>query len=325
MSLPHDDKRSAASAAAGKPSLEDLLRLKRHERPDAAFWEDFDRGLRQKQLAAIIEPRPWWLGLALLGRRLVPVGMPVSATAVALFAVMVVRTQAPFAGDTSPVEFGPRFVETLPATEPALLPPEQSTPRPASTVVASAPESSPVSTTRAPAKVADTAPSPAKTAPAMAVAANPSEAPAPAPAPAPRAASPAPSITGIAGLLALTPAPAANTPPTPSQLAIARNLAALGGELPTFTTSELPAVSTNLVGVPSPGTTQTANASLEMVVQNPRHARALVALAEMNEFESNADLAQVRERITHRLANDDTRLGSASRVGVGGNRFSLSF
>jgi hypothetical protein len=41
-------------------SLEDLLRLKRAERPPEGFWADFERGLREKQLAALLPRRPWW-------------------------------------------------------------------------------------------------------------------------------------------------------------------------------------------------------------------------------------------------------------------------
>ena len=41
-------------------SLEDLLRLKRAERPPEAFWADFERGLREKQLAALLPRRRWW-------------------------------------------------------------------------------------------------------------------------------------------------------------------------------------------------------------------------------------------------------------------------
>lgn len=41
-------------------TVEDLLRLKRAERPPEAFWADFDRGLRAKQLAALLPSRPWW-------------------------------------------------------------------------------------------------------------------------------------------------------------------------------------------------------------------------------------------------------------------------
>lgn len=45
------------------PSLEDLLRLKRLERPDPQFWEQFERELRSKQLAALVARRPWWRSL----------------------------------------------------------------------------------------------------------------------------------------------------------------------------------------------------------------------------------------------------------------------
>ena len=41
-------------------ALEDLLRLKRAERPPEVFWAEFDRGLREKQLAALLRSRPWW-------------------------------------------------------------------------------------------------------------------------------------------------------------------------------------------------------------------------------------------------------------------------
>lgn len=43
-----------------KTSLDDLLQLKRAERPAPEFWNQFERELRVKQLAAIMEKRPWW-------------------------------------------------------------------------------------------------------------------------------------------------------------------------------------------------------------------------------------------------------------------------
>jgi hypothetical protein len=44
-----------------KPAtLESLLRLKRAETPSGEFWMQFERELRAKQLAAIVEKRPWW-------------------------------------------------------------------------------------------------------------------------------------------------------------------------------------------------------------------------------------------------------------------------
>lgn len=54
-----------------KPTLEELLRVKRAERPPAEFWKRFEDELRAKQLAAIVAPRPWWRSLAVFvpGRR----------------------------------------------------------------------------------------------------------------------------------------------------------------------------------------------------------------------------------------------------------------
>jgi hypothetical protein len=44
-----------------KVSIEALLHLKRAERPPPEFWNRFEQELRAKQLAAIIEKKPWWL------------------------------------------------------------------------------------------------------------------------------------------------------------------------------------------------------------------------------------------------------------------------
>ena len=42
-----------------KVTLEDLLRLKRHERPGPEYWERFDRELRSGMLKAFVQPEPW--------------------------------------------------------------------------------------------------------------------------------------------------------------------------------------------------------------------------------------------------------------------------
>ena len=79
-------------------TLEDILRLKRAERPSAEFWSQFDRELRVKQLAALVEKRPWWrtisLGCILGGVRRFHV--PLGATAVLAATLFSVRDfQAP--------------------------------------------------------------------------------------------------------------------------------------------------------------------------------------------------------------------------------------
>ena len=43
-----------------KITIEDLLRLKRSERPPAEFWATFEAEIRVKQLSAIVSRRPWW-------------------------------------------------------------------------------------------------------------------------------------------------------------------------------------------------------------------------------------------------------------------------
>jgi len=86
-----------SSAPERRPvTIEDLLRLKRAERPPAEFWPEWDRQLRTKQLAAILDKRPWWrdalprLGLA-LGRYHLPLG----ATAILALTILTVREYRP--------------------------------------------------------------------------------------------------------------------------------------------------------------------------------------------------------------------------------------
>jgi hypothetical protein len=45
-------------------TIDDLLRLKRAERPPAEFWSKFDSEMRAKQLSAIVSKRPWWDGIS---------------------------------------------------------------------------------------------------------------------------------------------------------------------------------------------------------------------------------------------------------------------
>lgn len=83
-------------------TLEDLLKLKRAERPSAEFWGEFDRQLRAKQLRALVEKRPWWHGLQeafySLGRYRLPIGA-VAAVAITFF---VVKDR--FASQPAPLE-----------------------------------------------------------------------------------------------------------------------------------------------------------------------------------------------------------------------------
>lgn len=84
-------------------SVEDLLRFKRAERPPAGFWQQFERELRAKQLAALVEKRPWWREIsfaqALAGLRRYHV--PTSAAAVLAFSVVSWRSYQPAASSPS--------------------------------------------------------------------------------------------------------------------------------------------------------------------------------------------------------------------------------
>lgn len=84
--MPNSDHRA-------KATIEDLLHLKRAEQPDAAFWSNFDRELRQKQLTALLEKRPWWQTVPqLLARRAY---LPIGATAILAFTLVSIKYYAP--------------------------------------------------------------------------------------------------------------------------------------------------------------------------------------------------------------------------------------
>lgn len=72
-------------------TIEDLLRVKRAERAPAEFWSDFDRAMRVKQLAAIVEPRPWWAPFIRFGSRVARYQLPVGAAAVLAVTFVTLR------------------------------------------------------------------------------------------------------------------------------------------------------------------------------------------------------------------------------------------
>ncbi len=76
-----------------KVTIEDLLRLKRAERPSHEFWSKFEQELRQKQLTALVKKRRWWHELpVVLNRRIY---VPAGAVAVVAFTLVTVRYSAP--------------------------------------------------------------------------------------------------------------------------------------------------------------------------------------------------------------------------------------
>ncbi len=97
-------------------TLEELLRVKRAEQPPAEFWTQFEHGLRAKQLAAIVEPRPWWAPFIRIGARLSRYQLPVGATAILAITFLTVWEYHP----TSPAPaFEPVMTESAGLAAPA--------------------------------------------------------------------------------------------------------------------------------------------------------------------------------------------------------------
>lgn len=76
-------------------TIEDLLRLKRAEHPSPDFWSEFDRELRAKQLAALVERRPWWRTFPVTLRGLARYHLPLGATAVLAVTLLSIRDYQP--------------------------------------------------------------------------------------------------------------------------------------------------------------------------------------------------------------------------------------
>ncbi len=94
-------------------TVEQLIRLKRAERPSPEFWADFDRAIRTKQLAAIVEPRPWWAPFIRIGARVSRYQVPVGATAI--FALTFL-TVSEYRGPESEPVFAPSAAQAVQST-----------------------------------------------------------------------------------------------------------------------------------------------------------------------------------------------------------------
>ena len=94
-----------------KVTVEDLIRLKRAERPPAEFWTRFESEMRSKQLSAIVYRRPWWHGISsavvFVSRHQLPFG---AAAALALTWAGVHYNFSPSKGLRTGGEMAPRAV-----------------------------------------------------------------------------------------------------------------------------------------------------------------------------------------------------------------------
>ena len=91
-----------------KVSLEEVIRLKRTERPSADFWETFDRELRQKTLQALMNEEPWQRNLLKsLLFRVCAIGVPVAAAAV--FGLLLVSNRNQPQSTPAAISNGPAY------------------------------------------------------------------------------------------------------------------------------------------------------------------------------------------------------------------------
>jgi hypothetical protein len=279
------------SAPKRPVAVEDLLRLKRAERPAAEFWVQFDRELRAKQLAALVGKRPWWQRLSVrplfvgFARWSLPLGAG-AALAVSFFALR---------------ESGPRT--TVQASAPVAAAPAALQPSPAiaAPLVAPAAVESPVAI----AVVSVAAP----------VAAL--ETPAPAPAVA--------ATEAVADLAAIVPllggAPEAPAAVSPSARLIAENLAANADFVE-------PALKGTLLGgarafETRPASTRAAVDPLQQMASPAERARARLLTA-MVSMASADDSSRTAERMARRI--DEERLyDQVSRIGARGDRVNWKF
>ncbi len=90
------------SERPSKVTLEDLLQLKRAERPSEEFWPAFEQELRAKQLAAIVQTRSSWRDW--VGRKtLIRLCMPLGAAAVVAMTFSSIRSVGPQATPAEPI------------------------------------------------------------------------------------------------------------------------------------------------------------------------------------------------------------------------------
>jgi hypothetical protein len=103
-------------------SVEDLLRLKKAERPPPEFWATFEAEIRAKQLSAIVSKRPWWDGVSRALGAFSRYQLPVGAAAAFALAWVGVR----YAGNHSEVATTPKAADVEQVAAAVAAPPPAS-------------------------------------------------------------------------------------------------------------------------------------------------------------------------------------------------------
>ncbi|MBI3876903.1 MAG: hypothetical protein HY300_13285 [Verrucomicrobia bacterium] len=273
-------------------TVEQLLRLKRAERPTDEFWTRFDRELRQKQLAALVEKRPWWQQVPqfLVRRTYLPIG----ATAILAFTLVSVKYYAPTELARVDESAGSPAVTVADNSAPARV--EQSAPAPVAPAVSEV-----AATTR------------------TEVAAQPAiddRVPVAAP-----AATSAPVSAGDAAALIAWSAPAATETNSPSARNIAANIAQLEQTEPDLVS----ALNGRRNLTPRVQTASQGITELATVATNTSKRGRLLAQFNDRQFTPEPQAPEiVRERLARRLA-DPELVDRFSRIGLKGDQVSLKF
>lgn len=292
-------------------TIEDLIRLKRAERPPAEFWVEFDRQMRAKQLAAIVKKQPtWqrWMETAFLRRR---IQIPLGAAAALATVILVTRPHA----NTSTTVSSVSSVAAVPATTIArgsVITAPAATPTTSLAIASPKPQSE----GSAPVTLAPSAADPKV---AVAISSENSDTNAS-----------TPSASEVASIITEEPTSANRTtaePSTsessPSARYIAANLAVAEATEPEFIRSLTPSA----ISVRSlPGKVPTVEPLNEVSTPQDDRRQRLLAYATYNKTENTEKpgIARSRERITNRL-NDESLYDSISRLGVNANQVSFKF
>jgi hypothetical protein len=106
------------SAHDKEVKLEELLRLKRAERPSEAFWNTFDRELHQRMLQTLVKKDPWYVQVlnGISGRMAQTAAVGAAA---AFLAIMVVRPA--FVNTTAHSSNGAQFIQEAVASAPQVV------------------------------------------------------------------------------------------------------------------------------------------------------------------------------------------------------------
>lgn len=274
-------------------SIEDLLRLKRAERPPPEFWGEFDRQLRAKQLAALVAKRPWWQSLPRVWSGVTRYHLAFGASAVLAVTFVALRDQAPDPaapkGEPAPVaRIAVQAAEPV-ASEPAHAVRRDSSPAISAPVVV-APEAS--------AQVA--AASPAFVVPEPALA---SEATAPG------------ELSRMVAFMGARVADQNEEVSSPSARHIAANLAAVQASDPVFGQGLLATLVDR-------ADTKPAIEPLQQITppSGKRRAHMLTAMVSMASYDTTDTTQRVANRIKEEQLYDRVR-----RLGGGGDRVHIKF